>query len=168
MKGEQLAIAIAKIVADLGLIKEGELSSFNLKLVIQKVGYLLQKVGCDVGLKFGWYSMGPYSKGLQNYYSIVVDLLVERDIKGLNLELDEETAKCVEKTERFLEEFQKVTENLDVKSLEALASLIMLCSEIYPKPEDPVEEFLRRKNSFPRNIVERIWRFLVDKNICVE
>lgn len=167
MYNKQLASVIAKVIIATGLDNVG-IENFDFRVVVQKVGYILQKIGCDLNLKFGWYTLGPYAKNLQNYYSTIANIL-SRAKNGdidLELEINEDFKVCSEKAIEFLNAFKQYMGELSVKSLEVLASLLMLCTDIYPRPEDSVSELLKRKGNMPRDFVEKIWIFLRDKNIC--
>lgn len=170
MRAKQISLAIAKIIADLGLDKAIAVDSFEFKIIVQKIGYVLQKIGCDLGLRFGWFTLGPYSRSLQNYYSTIAETLADFKRKDIasepGIELSEDLKACVDSVKSFLDEFKSTINDFNLKSLEILASLMMLCSEIYPKPENPVEELLKKKKNLDRNSVETIWRFLANKNIC--
>jgi uncharacterized protein YwgA len=167
MLNKELALIIAKIIKNLGLDKV-DVEGFEFRFIIQKVGYVVQKIGCDLGLKFGWYSLGPYSRTLQNYYSVIADILSEESSgdQGVKKGLDKDTERCVEKTLDFLNDYKEYVGELDIRSLEVLASLMMLCTEIYPKPSNPLEELLKRKKGIPLDLAVKTQRFLVDKNIC--
>lgn len=167
MLNRDVVFAIAKIILGLNLDRDIDVNSLDFRIIIQKVGYILQRMGCDTGLKFSWYSLGPYSRSLQNYYSIIIDTLMHLRQNTNNDKISEDVIICIEKTISFLRDFSKVIGDIDAKSLEILASLAMLCTEIYPKPYNVVEELLNRKKGLSKDLVEDIWKFLVDKNICV-
>ncbi|MEM1865899.1 MAG: hypothetical protein QXD57_06695, partial [Ignisphaera sp.] len=59
---QQIVLILSKIIADLDIIKVIDDGNFDFRIVVQKVGYIYQKVGQDLGLRFGWFSLGPYSK----------------------------------------------------------------------------------------------------------
>lgn len=164
----KIVFILSKIIADLDIIEVIDPSSLDFRIVVQKLGYIYQKIGQDIGLKYGWFSLGPYSKFLQNYYTSIAMVLNEIKNKDIDfdVELNTETMLAIEKVEKFLNEYKNCVEIVNFKTLEVLASLIMLCSDIYPKPEDPVEEFLKRKKNFSKNLVEKTWRFLTEKNMC--
>lgn len=166
MHNKQLARVIAKVVIATGL-DSVNVESFDFRVIIQKIGYILQKIGCNLDLKFGWYTLGPYARNLQNHYNTIASILssVKRG-NAIDLEIDEEFKVCSEKTIEFLNAFKQHMGELNVRSLEILASLLMLCTDIYPRPEDSVEELIKRKGSVPRDFVEKVWAFLVNKNIC--
>ncbi|MEM1644353.1 MAG: hypothetical protein QXL96_00550 [Ignisphaera sp.] len=167
MYNKQLASVIAKVIIAMGLDNVG-IENFDFRVIVQKVGYILQKIGCNLDLKFGWYTLGPYSKNLQNYYSAIANILnsAKRGNIDLELEVNENFKICSEKTIEFLNAFKQYMGELNIKSLEVLASLLMLCTDIYPQPKDSVSELLKRKGNIPRDFVEKIWIFLRDKNIC--
>jgi len=167
MLNKKLALLIANTMKSLNLDKV-DTDSFEFRFVVQKVSYVLQKVGCDLGLKFGWYSLGPYAKILQNYYNMVASVLnVEMyGGSGIEEELEGDLKICVEKAVTFLNDYKKYVGEINVESLEILASLMMLCTEIYPKPSSPVDELLKRKKNISQDLAVKTWKFLVDKNIC--
>lgn len=169
MNGKQIAVAIAKIIIDFDLDRLAVGNTFDFKILVQKIGYILHRLGCGGNLRFWWHSLGPYSRTLQNYYNTIAEIIRVSKSRyvDLGVELSDEYKKCVDKAIVILKEFRHTVGKLDVESLEVLASLAMLCNDIYPKPENPVEDFLKRKRYLARDFVEKVWRFLVDKNICI-
>lgn len=145
--------------SDLGVVVDS--ANFEFKVVVQKIAYILEKLSDDYfGLKFEWFSLGPYSRSIQNYYHVVAKF-----VKEGGYELSEEDYMFVKKVEQFLSELRDAVGYLDPGVLEAVSSLIMLCRDVYPRVDDPLEEFHRRKNGF-RDISEKLWTFLKSKGIC--
>lgn len=168
MLDKQLALLIASIMKCINF-NVINTDSLEFRIIVQKIGYVLQKIGCDLGLKFGWYTLGPYTRTLQNYYNVIASILDDMKYNNDNIdkELHEELKMCGEKTVVFLNEYKSYVGELNVKTLEILTSLMMLCTDIYPKPRNPIEELLKLKKGIPLDLIEKTWRFLVDKNICV-
>jgi uncharacterized protein YwgA len=155
---------IAKLIRDLDLAKEYDRNSMDFKIVVQKIGYLVQKIGgLDFGLEFEWLSRGPYSRSLQNYYHTVFQYLSQYPD---NIPLDDVETSAMNRVENLLKAVREVLGNLDVRILEAVASLIMLCSDVYPIPEDPVNELVKKKG-LSREIVLKIFNVVKEYGICI-
>uniref|UniRef100_A0A7J3YUQ2 Uncharacterized protein n=1 Tax=Ignisphaera aggregans TaxID=334771 RepID=A0A7J3YUQ2_9CREN len=154
---------ITKLFRDLNLVEEYYGSSMEFKIVVQKLCYLIQKIGgLDFGLKFEWLSRGPYSRSLQNYYHAMLQYLSH---SSNDTSLNEAESLAISKVEDFLNTIKAALGALNVEILEAAASLIMLCSDVYPVPEDPVNELLKRKG-LSKEFVLRIFEVIKGYGIC--
>lgn len=167
MLNKELALLIAEVMKSANL-SDVDTNSFEFRIIVQKISYIIQRVGCDLGLKFGWYTLGPYSKHLQNIYNVVANIInnFKHNGSGIGAEISEYVKTCSEKTVMFLNEYRSYVGELNAKTLEVLASMLMLCIDIYPRPDNPVHELLKRKKNVSTDLVEKTWRFLVHKNIC--
>ncbi|MDK6027793.1 hypothetical protein QPL79_00190 [Ignisphaera sp. 4213-co] len=160
---KRIAVLIAKIIKDFDVVKNFSEDSMEFKIVVQKLGYLIQKVGgLDYGFKFEWLSRGPYSKGLQNYYHHVFQHL--GDVQ--DIELDESEDIAIRKVENMLLDAKHEIGQLDHRVLELVASLIMLCTDVYPAPDNVVDEFSRKKN-VSMDIVERLLNIVKRYGFCI-
>ncbi len=156
------AAAIRMLMDMLGFLRE-DLDDESFKLVVQKLGYLLQVVGgLDLGLDFRWFSRGPYSKGLASIYRIVRDV----DVSVLNDEDREKVLRTYDFLTKIFDELETMNVNEKVMVLETVSSLIMLCRDVYPRPVEPLSELLVRKRYIDPGIAERVWRILVEKGLC--
>ena len=118
---------------------------FQKRLVAQKLAYLIERLTDQREHHFMWHRHGPYSRGLA------------REMRKAS------PCRAGEETVRIARELiQKFGEAVGdpVKGLEIAASLKMLMEEVYPRPEDPVEELLRRKPHLSREEVERVYSVL--------
>jgi len=130
------------------LIKEilnTTLKTFKERLEAQKLIYIAQELfGLDFSYSFKWYSRGPYSKTLA------------KDLRICDLPSIE---GCVSPKElSMLKSFMKNLRDLDTplyKSLEIVASYLMLKKEVFPKPKDPLEELRVRKPYLKENEIRR-------------
>ncbi len=114
---------------------------FQRRLVAQKLAYLIEKAMGESDHRFMWHRHGPYSRSLA------------RELRR--------TAPCTPSEERLRIAKELVTKLAEavgdpVRGLEIAASLKMLVEEVYPRPEDPVEELLRRKPHLRREEVLRV------------
>ena len=145
---KRIAVIIAKVIKDLNLFENCSQDSIECRVTIQKVGYLLQKVGgLNFGFKFEWLSRGPYSRGLQNYYQSVFQYVNQLNKENITLHPDEVSA--IQKVESLILEVKNTIGSLNSRVLENVTSLIMLCSDVYPTPDNPVDELVKRKNISP-------------------
>ncbi|MEL9940291.1 MAG: hypothetical protein QW632_02565 [Ignisphaera sp.] len=160
---KRIAILIAKIINDTNLVKNLSPDSMEFKIVVQKLGYLIQRIGgIDYGFKFGWLSRGPYSRGLQNYYHYVAQYLNTAYINSLS----EVEAAAVQRVENLLIDVKNVLGSMNYYVLELVASLVMLCSDVYPTPDDVVEELTRRKN-VSSDMAKQILSVVKQYGICI-
>lgn len=158
-------LLVAQLLKDTNIIKEVSTDSIEFRIAVQKFVYLLQVVGgLDLGFKFEWLSMGPYSKGLQIYYQRVARYLAG-DSNTL-VELSTFEWNALEVVKKLLFSVREQVAKLDIKVLEIVASLIMLCRDVYPKPLNPVEELILRKK-LPREDVLKVWNVIDKLGICI-
>ncbi len=160
---KRAAMMIAKILRDTDIVNGAEPNNLVYRVTVQKIGYLLQKIGGeDLGLRFEWLTMGPYSRSLQNHYYTIAKL-----ISNGNIKLSEEDLQIVNRVEHFISMLRKAIGYVDIQLLEIVASLIMICKDIYPKVDNPVNELINRKKNISKDIVERVLHFLKDNGICI-
>lgn len=158
-------LLVAQLLKDTNIIKEVSMDSIEFRIAVQKFVYLLQVVGgLDLGFKFEWLSMGPYSKGLQIYYQRVARSLASESNTLVELSTFERNA--LEVVKRLLFSVREQVAKLDIKVLEIVASLIMLCRDVYPKPLNPVEELILRKK-LSREDVLKVWNVIDKLGICI-
>ncbi len=131
------------------------LGEFKGRLAAQKLIYLAEKLfGIDLGYNFMWYSRGPYSRALA------------KDLRTCSY-----TEPCID--EVGLKRMKSLLKRMEesglplFKGLEIAASYLMLRNEVFPKPEDPVEELVKRKPFIKKeevfNIVSIINDFINDE-----
>jgi uncharacterized protein YwgA len=161
----KISSIIARMIIDLGLIDECKKDYMNLKVIAQKLGYLIQKVGgLNMGLKFVWLTRGPYSRGLQNYYYKIQELVSKASVDD---SFNEQELMAIARVEEMLNNVREIVGGLNTEVLEAVASLIMLCTDVYPPPEDPVNELVIRKK-MPRDIIAKILEVVKSYGFCLQ
>lgn len=114
------------------------------RLKLQKMIYLLQAYGLQLGYGFGWYKYGPYSKELvYDAYTVLKSESSGFKERTKDWEFGEETKKSLE---NFRKTHERILDNL--QGLERLASVHFVydtwCDENI-SPEAFVEEFKKYK-----------------------
>lgn len=110
------------------------MSDFDARLVFQKKTYLLQELGLQLGLSFGWYKRGPYSSIAADYgYQ-----LLEIQTKELDLpELSRDELKAIDQFEKMFSKAKKIFVGFEeVDILELLGSLHFVIKHGYPRSRD--------------------------------
>ncbi len=159
-------LLVIQLLRDTGIIREISIGTMEFRMAVQKFVYLLQVVGgLDLGFKFEWLSMGPYSKGLQNYYQRISKALAS-NLENNVVEFSVLEWVALEAVKKLLFNVKEQMGRLDVKVLEIVASLIMLCRDVYPKPQDPVEELVLRKKLLREDVL-KIWSVIDRFGICI-
>ena len=133
--------------------------SFEDRVKLQKVVYIAQHLGLNLGYKFVWHVHGPYSRELAARIPWIYRCL-KAGVKGqVNVPVQ---------LLRLLEKLRKLSNENKGKNLsywlELAASIIMLNKEVYPKPSDVVSEIIRLKN-VARNDVELVMKLLESEGI---
>lgn len=79
-------IALKLFLDELGI--PDDTSTIENRKLIQKAVYLGQCAGADLGYRFGWHKMGPYSADLAKDYYLLSDVLAlgDRDYEGRTLQ----------------------------------------------------------------------------------
>ncbi len=152
---------VSKIVYALRMLGLGGLDpcSMDFKIAVQKVAYLLQTIeGINLGIEFRWLSRGPYSRYLANLYGTIAKKLVDDEIV-----FEEDVAKLRNLVTRVQE---AVPIKDKVLLLEMISSLAMMCRDVYPPPQDPVTELMKRKPYLDKTAVAKIWKILSELGIC--
>lgn len=72
------------------------LVKFDDRLILQKVVYLLQESGLEMGYRYHWYLRGPYSTGLTDDAYFLVKM-PKRNDEQENWELDESSLTIIER-----------------------------------------------------------------------
>lgn len=86
---EPRLIALKLFLDELGI--PSNIQTVDDRKRVQKAIYLGQLTGVDLGYRFGWYLMGPYSKSLtRDYYNLAESLQSDDNAEGYELK---ETAK---------------------------------------------------------------------------
>lgn len=112
------------------------MKEFEDRLEVQKIPYIAQEYGLDLGYSFSWYLKGPYSKQVtHDGYLIYRSLKSGEKLNQLKPTLDE----------KKLQEFQKIISPYmsDPVWLEIAASLLYLRKETHGgKPLDQIIGYL--------------------------
>lgn len=109
---------------------------------IQKIIYLGQAAGVDLGYHYGWYLIGPYSTSLAKDYFALADA-IESEEKGLTRrKLLPETKSRLNRIKPLLQ--SPIKDLVQESWVELLASVHFLCSKgRYTKRE--ALEFLKKE-----------------------
>lgn len=118
---------------------------FQKRLVAQKLAYMIERLTGVREHHFMWHRHGPYSRGLAREMRKATPCEAREELMRMAREL----------FSRFGE-----AAGHPVRGLEIAASLKMLMEEVYPRPEDPVEELLRRKPFLSKEEVMRVYTAL--------
>jgi len=125
----QSEISPSKLAAFLeGINKSISMDEFDDKLEIQKITYLAQTYGIDLGYPFEWFIRGPYCKQVSEHAHKIIEKKTSADIR----ELDEAKIK------EFGSILQPYINNTEW--LEIAGSLVYLRKENYA--EMPLEEII--------------------------
>lgn len=66
-------LSALKLVLD-GVGLRSDVSTLDARKAVQKTVYLCQRAGVDLGYRFGWYLLGPYSADLaSDYYALDIE-----------------------------------------------------------------------------------------------
>ena len=79
-------IALKLFLDELGI--PDDTSTIENRKLIQKAVYLGQRAGADLGYRFGWHKMGPYSADLARDYYLLSDTMAlgYKDYEGRSLQ----------------------------------------------------------------------------------
>lgn len=130
---------LLKILEVLGEVPK--LRDFDFRLKAQKIVYIAQHLGINLGYRFVWYTYGPYSRALAQD-------LARLDGAHLRGSDTEEVGKLIEQLKRLCDRLKLLSAKRGRGLsywLELAASLLMLERDVYPKPSDPVAELVRLK-----------------------
>lgn len=91
----------------LKLILEGlgvgsDISSVSRRKTVQKATYLVQAAGVDLGYRYNWYVMGPYSPALTRDYYALAEALAVDEGDSANYALQDAVAAKVAEVSRLL------------------------------------------------------------------
>ncbi len=144
-----------------GIDKQISMTEFDDKLKVQKIAYLAQESGIDLGYEFDWYLRGPYCKQVSQDAHSIIDQQVESTSEqtGLNKEKIANFAKKIEPYKH------------DTEWLEIAASLYYIRKEHYHDREfDEIVGYLFQDLSygyknFSESLVRKILIDLVKLNL---
>ena len=143
-------------------IKEYEFSmdTFDDRLRLQKMIYLLQACGVYLGYDFSWYLRGPYCSllahngfDLQDVYDVIPD----------NIEL-----KSREDRGRF-DSFQKFIKGKSIDDLEIAASLHYLnkVRRTHETDKEILRKVTEKQDRFTAPQVEKIWKEMKERHLIL-
>jgi len=101
---------------------------------VQKAIYLGQAAGADLGYRFGWYLMGPYSTSLTNDYFRLADAFLSGDKNYEGKVLTKTYRTALQKVRKILEVPQNVA--LQVEDWLELVSSIHFLRHIRKQTRD--------------------------------
>jgi len=147
-------------------ISDIDIKTFDDRKKLQKTVYFLQKMGLNMGYKFGWYIHGPYSSDLTKdafeYYSQKETLDTTESPEILPFEKE-----ILEKITKF---FGNSKDDPDM--LEILASLDFIHNTAYiPDVEEMNKDVVLtqlkklKPNKFKNQDIESSWNKLVQYNL---
>ncbi|MEM4417690.1 MAG: hypothetical protein QXD32_06510 [Nitrososphaerota archaeon] len=145
----------ARLVACLRVLGvEPRVGSVGSRIVLQKLAYLIQASGVELGLRFRWYLFGPYCRELTR--SIYDEGLVYEE--GEVPRLSEDEVEKLGRLRQFLGEHVDDTYFLELFASLHYARRVGL--ELGIPRDELLGAFLRRKPHFKRPDVEEAWRLL--------
>lgn len=137
-----------------------KLKLFEDRLALQKITYLLEEAGVDLGYVFTWYVHGPYSPSLTRDAYQLVDVKIDpQDLP----KLDAEDEQRIERVARLIEKVEERRPNREYW-LELLASLDFVAKYFAKgKTDSEIVAHLRQKkpNLDEKDILEA-WKLLQD------
>lgn len=77
---EQAQVALKLLLDELGIA--GTIGTVRERKTVQKAVYLAQAAGVDLGYRYNWYVMGPYSPGLTRDYFALDEALKAGESSG--------------------------------------------------------------------------------------
>lgn len=117
---EDRLIALKLFLDGLGV--DPDISTVNDRKRLQKSVYIGQLSGVDLGYRFGWYIMGPYSPPLTRDYFDLADRLEAAEDRVGNKELKPEIRAKLEQVRSLLERPSNVHDLSTPDWLELVAS----------------------------------------------
>jgi len=113
-----------------------DISSKGKRIVLQKVVYLAQAAGADLGYRYSWYLNGPYSTDLtRDYYKLVDD--AESQAEAPKYVLSDELSQLLESIKPLLTKPHIFREGED-DWLELVASLDYAMRVLRMSPDNAV------------------------------
>lgn len=136
------------------------MDQFDDKLQVQKITYLAQEYGIDLGYEFAWNRRGPYCKQVSEHAHEILDSNVDGNIGLIN-----ENEK--------LHEFAKIMNPYlnDTDWLEIAASLMYLRKDSYEDKELDqiigylIEDLTYGYKNFNETLVRRVISQMLEKGI---
>ena len=110
-------------------------STIDDRLQLQKLVYLLQATGVQLGYGFCWFKYGPYSQDLADDAYAVLSVAPERYKETENWKFDGKVERKLQEFKNFCSEFKN-----DYQRLELLASIDFMC-RIWGEEYEPFEKF---------------------------
>jgi uncharacterized protein YwgA len=135
-----------------------KLKLFEDRLALQKVTYLLQEAGVDLGYTFTWYVRGPYSPSLTRDAYQLVNFTVD----SKQLPQPEVTdAKKIQTISRLIQSVEGSDPSREYW-LELLGSLHFVAKYLSPGKSDKeiIADFKQRKPSFKDEDINHAWELL--------
>lgn len=133
------------------IYSEFDISSFDNRLKLQKMIYLIQEVGgIDLGYQFSLYHHGPYCPELTKTAFYIEDFTgMKEDVVFEDEETEKKFQDLIGKVDKFKE---------DVDWLE-IASTIILFSKLYPKLKDVniIKHIHKIKPQYEPKTIEKVW-----------
>ncbi|MBN1215256.1 MAG: hypothetical protein JXA99_07400 [Candidatus Lokiarchaeota archaeon] len=120
-----------KKICDLLNINTNAKEDFSKRLVLQKLFYLLQKLGLNLEIKYNFYKYGPYSSDLTDIYYTIMNLS-QKDFNYFpEVSFSEEELNIIHKLNTIYQEWGN---NID--KLEFYTSVLYIYTDMYLKNQN--------------------------------
>jgi uncharacterized protein YwgA len=136
-------------------------SDFSVRLVFQKVAYLVQEAGIPLGYDFGWYVSGPYSTSLADDGYEISRMKIGTEQK---IRIDSNVAGKIAKLFKDI----NIADTKAPYQLELLASLLFEIRNAYPRVknlEEAKDTLKRWKSKFADLDIDRAFWTLKDAGL---
>ncbi len=117
-------------------------NDFETRLIIQKIVYLAQESGIQLGYRFKWYAYGPYSRKLALDIGKILQVRIGECQATMGYDLATMKQLLSELKEKSIVSGKSLS-----YWLELVSSLHMLRYNTYPRAVDVVDELLKLKKS---------------------
>jgi uncharacterized protein YwgA len=140
-----------------------KLKLFEDRLALQKVTYLLQEAGVDLGYTFTWYVRGPYSPSLTRDAYQLVNFRV--DTKQLP-QPEAADAKKIQVISQLIKSVEGRRPSREYW-LELLGSLHFVAKHLSPgkSRKEIIADFKQKKPGFKDDDIRQAWKLLQDHEL---
>jgi uncharacterized protein YwgA len=136
------------------LYKEFDMGLFLHRLRVQKIIYLLQESGINLGYNFSWYFYGPYSAELTRDAFQIGDFNNIKPIGFENLDIEK----------KFYEFISRIEKHKEDNTWLEVASSILLLRRLYPeKKKEQIIVDIKKKRKELENLngkINSVWEEL--------
>lgn len=121
-----------------------DMSTFDKRLILQKIVYLSQEMDVQLGYGYGWYSHGPYSPDLTKNAFELSNLVGSIPLSDVSFE-----KSAIGGMKKLLAEVDQLPEREEGYWLELLSSLHFIFKYAHPKISSETEAIDRLTKSKP-------------------